>query len=46
VIVGDGPQRAELQALADASGVADSITLTGSVSDAELLAAYRSASLS
>ena len=45
VIVGDGPQRAELQALADASGVADSITLTGSVSDAELLAAYRSASL-
>jgi phosphatidylinositol alpha-1,6-mannosyltransferase len=45
VIVGDGPQRAELQALADASGAADSITLTGSVSDAELLAAYRSASL-
>ena len=45
VIIGDGPQRAELQALADASGVGESITLTGAVSDAELLAAYRSASL-
>ncbi len=45
VIVGDGPQRAELQALAEASGAADGITLTGAVSDAELLAAYRSASL-
>jgi len=45
LIVGDGPQRAELQALAAASGVADRITFAGSVSDAELLAAYRSASL-
>lgn len=45
VIVGDGPQRPELQALAGASGVAGSITFTGSVDDADLLAAYRSASL-
>ena len=45
VIIGDGPQRAELQALADATGVAGSITLTGAVSDTDLLSAYRSASL-
>ncbi|MDD3352547.1 glycosyltransferase family 4 protein [Zoogloea sp.] len=45
LIVGDGPQRAELQAMADASGVADRITFAGSVDDATLLAAYRSASL-
>ncbi len=45
VIIGDGIQRAELQALAGASGVAESITLTGALSDADLLAAYRSASL-
>lgn len=45
VIVGDGPQRAALQAMAQASGVADSICFTGSVDDATLLAAYRSASL-
>lgn len=45
VIVGDGPQRAELQALADASAAARSITLAGALSDADLLAAYRSASL-
>lgn len=45
LIVGDGPQRTELQALAAASGAADHITFAGSVSDAELLAAYRSASL-
>jgi len=44
-IIGDGPQRAELQALADASGVGHSITLAGSLSDADLLAAYRSAAL-
>ena len=34
-----------MQALADATGVAGSITLTGAVSDADLLSAYRSASL-
>lgn len=45
VIVGDGPQRAELEALAQASGVAESITFAGSVSDGELVAAYRSADL-
>jgi len=45
VIIGHGPQRAELQALAEATGVAGSITLTGAVSDADLLSAYRSASL-
>lgn len=45
LIIGDGPQRAALQALADQSGVAHSITLAGALSDADLLAAYRSAAL-
>ena len=45
LIIGDGPQRAELQAMADASPAAASITLAGALDDAELLAAYRSASL-
>lgn len=45
LIVGGGPLGPELQARAEALGVADSVTLTGSVSDADLLAAYRSASL-
>ena len=45
VIIGDGPLRAELEAAALAVGESDSITLVGAVSDADLLAAYRSASL-
>ena len=45
LIIGDGPQRAALQALADQSGVAHSITLAGALCDADLLAAYRSATL-
>jgi phosphatidylinositol alpha-1,6-mannosyltransferase len=45
LIIGDGPQRTALQALADQSGVAHSITLAGALSDADLLAAYRSAAL-
>ncbi len=45
LIIGDGPQRAELQAMADASPAAASITLAGALDDADLLAAYRSASL-
>lgn len=45
LIIGDGPQRASLQALVDQSGVAHSITLAGALSDADLLSAYRSAAL-
>lgn len=45
LIIGDGPQRAELQSLADASPAAAAITLAGALDDADLLAAYRSASL-
>ncbi|MCK6376146.1 MAG: glycosyltransferase family 4 protein [Zoogloea sp.] len=45
LIIGDGPQRTALQALADQSGVAHSITLAGALSDADLLSAYRSAAL-
>ncbi len=45
LIIGDGPQRASLQALVDQSGVAHSITLAGALSDADLLSAYRSAVL-
>lgn len=45
LIIGDGPQRASLQALVDESGVAHSITLAGALSDADLLSAYRSAVL-
>ena len=41
LIIGDGPQRAELQAMADASPAAASITLAGALDDADLLAAYR-----
>lgn len=35
VIVGDGPLRAELEALAHCHGVADQVTFTGAVTDAE-----------
>jgi len=35
VIVGDGPERASLEALAASSGLADSITFTGSISRPE-----------
>ncbi len=45
LIIGDGPQRAELQALADASPASAAITPAGALDDADLLAAYRSASL-
>jgi len=45
LIIGDGPQRAELEALIKASGVAHSITLAGALDDFDLLAAYRSATL-
>jgi len=45
LIIGDGPQRASLQALVDQSGAAHSITLAGALSDADLLSAYRSAVL-
>jgi phosphatidylinositol alpha-1,6-mannosyltransferase len=39
-IVGSGPQRAELEALATRLGVRDHVVLLGSVSDVELSAAY------
>ena len=42
LIVGNGPQRAELEALIARHGIAESVTLTGPVSDDDLLAAYRS----
>lgn len=45
MIVGDGPQRKELQGLVDAHGLQGSVTLTGPLSDADLVAAYRSADL-
>ena len=45
MIVGDGPQRAELQQLIESAGVQNHITLTGPLSDSDLLAAYRSADL-
>lgn len=45
MIVGDGPQRAELQQLIESAGLQEHITLTGPLSDADLLAAYRSADL-
>ena len=43
MIVGDGPQRQELQAAVVAAGLQDHVTLTGPLSDADLVAAYRSA---
>lgn len=45
LIVGDGPQRQELQQLIAASAMESHITLTGPLSDADLVAAYRSADL-
>lgn len=45
MIVGDGPQRQELQQLIDSAGLQKHATLTGPLSDADLLAAYHSADL-
>ncbi len=45
LIVGNGPQREELQQLIDSEGLGESVTLTGPLSDADLIAAYRSADL-
>lgn len=42
MIVGNGPQRAELEQLIVRHGVEHAVTLTGPVSDNDLLAAYRS----
>lgn len=42
LIVGNGPQRAELEQLIAHHGVQHAVTLTGPVPDADLLAAYRS----
>jgi glycosyltransferase involved in cell wall biosynthesis len=43
VIVGDGAERARLEALAQRTGVADRVTFRGKISDAELQRAYQSA---
>jgi phosphatidyl-myo-inositol dimannoside synthase len=45
LIIGDGPQRAELAELIAASGLAASVALAGALSHDELLSAYRSAEL-
>ena len=45
VIVGDGPCRASLEALAADLGVADRVTFAGPIPDDELLAWYRKADL-
>ena len=45
VICGDGEQRAEAQALAARLGVADGVTFTGALPDAERLALYSRADL-
>ena len=45
MIVGAGPQLVELQQLTESAGLQKHITLTGPLSDADLLAAYRSADL-
>lgn len=45
MIVGAGPQRAELQQLIESAVLQEHITLTGPLSDADLLAVYRSADL-
>ncbi len=45
LIVGDGPQRQELQQIVASEGMGESVTLTGPLSDADLIAAYRSAEL-
>ena len=45
VIVGTGPQQAELEALIADAGLGAQVTLTGPLSNADLVAAYRSADL-
>ncbi len=45
LIVGNGPQRDELQKIIDAESLGTSVTLTGPLSDSDLIAAYRSADL-
>lgn len=45
LIVGSGPQREDLQQLIDSAGLQEHVTLTGPLSDADLVAAYRSAVL-
>jgi len=45
LIVGNGPHRLELQQLIDSNGLGASATLTGPLSDADLIAAYRSADI-
>ncbi|MCC7352957.1 MAG: glycosyltransferase family 4 protein, partial [Anaerolineae bacterium] len=45
VVVGDGPYRRELERLRDVLGLRDSVHFAGPVSDEELAAAYRAASL-
>lgn len=45
MIVGTGPQRNELEELVSATGLKRSITLSGPLSDADLVAAYRNAEL-
>jgi len=40
VVIGDGPERAALEAQARAAGMADRVAIRGRVSDAELRAAY------
>jgi glycosyltransferase involved in cell wall biosynthesis len=43
VVVGDGPQRAELAAVAADSGLGDRVTFAGRASDGDLIARYRQA---
>jgi phosphatidylinositol alpha-1,6-mannosyltransferase len=45
VIVGEGDQAAELQRLADDAGVRDTVKLVGPLSDGDLVAAYRAATI-
>lgn len=45
MIVGDGPQRAELLQLIETVRMQNHVTLTGPLSDADLIASYRSADL-
>lgn len=45
MIIGDGPIRQELQKTVDEAGIGHSVTLTGPVSNEDLIAAYRSAEL-
>ncbi len=43
VVIGEGPDRAQLEALAAIRGVSASVTFTGAVSDADLAGAYAAA---